>query len=381
MTFGLYDTGFQLKRLADILPELTALWLSTFGADTDTTPASPDGQIIGILAEREAAIWELLEVVFSAGSPSGAVAAAQDALFLLANKRRLPARATTVVAQMTGTIGETVAAGTLATTATGAQASLNTDATFDGSGNATGAFTCTVTGPVLILAGTLNKFVTPVSGRAITNALDGAAGADLESTQDFNLRRLQAISTVTGTAAPSLQSAVGNLPGVLATRLIRNVSDHTDVDGRPGHSFELVVDGGDSDAILTAIYNGSAPDMASFGNQTGAVIDLNGDEQIVNFSRPTDVQIYLDVELETDRTFPADGQNRVRSLLLEYGATSAKMGSTLAPFKFERAVATVPGILSIELHIGRMPNPVTVGVFPLGQLEKPVFDSTRVRFI
>ncbi len=70
--FGLSSSGFILKRLADSKIELEALYRSVFGAGIKTSEDTVFGKLIGIQAEREADIWQLLEAVYNSQYPASA---------------------------------------------------------------------------------------------------------------------------------------------------------------------------------------------------------------------------------------------------------------------------------------------------------------------
>lgn len=70
MSFGVTLTGFVTKRLADIASETDIDWKEAFGAAFDLDPRTPEGQVKGILDERESLIWELAEDVYNCGTAS-----------------------------------------------------------------------------------------------------------------------------------------------------------------------------------------------------------------------------------------------------------------------------------------------------------------------
>jgi len=72
MSFGLTSLGFTAKRLADITAELDTAFRTAFGAGIKTTPDTAFGKLIGVLADREVSIWELLEAVYNSQYPNTA---------------------------------------------------------------------------------------------------------------------------------------------------------------------------------------------------------------------------------------------------------------------------------------------------------------------
>lgn len=72
MSFGLDANGFSIKSLAQIKTELEADYRGAYGAGIKTAPDTQMGKEIGVLADRESALWELAEAVYNAFYPNSA---------------------------------------------------------------------------------------------------------------------------------------------------------------------------------------------------------------------------------------------------------------------------------------------------------------------
>lgn len=94
MAFGLTSTGLNIKQQSDIISEIQSALQSAFGANINLLPQSVFGQLVGILSEREALIWQLVEAVYSSQYPAGAEGTSVDNILALNNLRRLPASPT-----------------------------------------------------------------------------------------------------------------------------------------------------------------------------------------------------------------------------------------------------------------------------------------------
>jgi uncharacterized phage protein gp47/JayE len=70
---GVDNTGFTPKTLADCKAELEAAFQAAFGSDIDLQPPSVFATLVGILAEREADLWQLAEDVYNAFNPDAAM--------------------------------------------------------------------------------------------------------------------------------------------------------------------------------------------------------------------------------------------------------------------------------------------------------------------
>lgn len=93
-TYGLTNDGFVVKRLQDIKTELEDAYRDAFG-NVDTDPDSFFGQVIGIGADRESTLWELMELIYLSQSPDSAEGVNLDNAVGYVGLERLPATKST----------------------------------------------------------------------------------------------------------------------------------------------------------------------------------------------------------------------------------------------------------------------------------------------
>ena len=103
MSFGLTNLGFSPKRIADIKTELEAAFRTAFGAGIKTTPDTSFGKIIGVLADRETALWELCEAVYNSQYPNTASGVSLARIGEITAIAPNPATKSTVVLYVGGT--------------------------------------------------------------------------------------------------------------------------------------------------------------------------------------------------------------------------------------------------------------------------------------
>lgn len=112
MTYGLSDTGFEIKRLSTIKSEIEQDQLYYFPG-IDQTPESANGQQIGVYVKPLTDLWECIEGIFLSLSPSNAEGLALDYAVEYNGISRLPAQSTTVVVGLQGTKNTVVLEGTI----------------------------------------------------------------------------------------------------------------------------------------------------------------------------------------------------------------------------------------------------------------------------
>jgi hypothetical protein len=178
--YGVTPAGFVAQPLQSILADLQSAWLADVDPTADLSPTSPEGQWLGILANRYAALWELAQAAWDAYDRGEVEGAGLDNLGDLIGIPREGPSFTQVTANLT--LDPTLApylAGTLIANVVGIPAltfsNLGDVTAIDIEGDvATGVtMQATTNGPTgAITPGTLTEITTPVNGwTAITNPL------------------------------------------------------------------------------------------------------------------------------------------------------------------------------------------------------------------
>lgn len=235
---------------------------------------------------------------------------------------------------------------------------------------------CTEDAAIEALAASLTIIATPVSGWTSTTNLIGADEGNLEET-DVEARQRRAKSL----KIHRLETVLAALTGVDAVRVYYNDTGTADGEGRPGHSIECVVDGGDDDEIAQAIYETKAGGIQTWGNSVQVITDSQGITRTVLFSRPTDVDIYVAVtvaSLYDEEDLPADASGAIKDAIVTYGGTFVGGANVIAK-RIEAAIAlSVPGLDSFSVNIGIAASPGTATTIAIAADEIARFDEDRI---
>jgi uncharacterized phage protein gp47/JayE len=437
--YGLLSTGFSPQPTTVIREELNAALKGEFGQSIDLTDYTLLGFIVGILAERYGKLWSLLEAVYSSQDPDKATGAALDALCALTGTFRTLAKASTVTLTLCGSPAANVTAGSRAAVeATGAEFSTDADAvivmlddwqtsnayavddrvtnggrcyvcitggTSDGAGGptttdeditdntvhwrylgeGTGAIdvaaTCTVTGPTVAVSGDITEIRTPVSNwLSVRNLLDADLGSDIGSDEATRLQRgIDLAAPGTGTEA-AIRQAVLAVEGVTSVRVFVNDTDDTDSDDVPAHGIEVLVEGGEDEAIAEAIFGSLSAGIATYGTAASVgVVDSQGTTQMISFSRPTPVPIYEIVNVIKDpATYPADGADQIKSAIVAYGDAQPCGKDAVASSSGAQAFR-VAGVLDVtSTLIGTAPAPGTSVTVSISSRQRATWDTSRI---
>lgn len=317
--FGIQPEGFNLKALSDIITEMNDEFKSVYGENTTVTPESPLGQIIGILAVSISQLWEVSQLSFDSYNPSASQGVALSNLVQLNGIVRLEASGSTVILTITGIPATVIPLGSLvSTTDTSLQFATSIEVTIPGGGSIAVAAEAVSTGPNEALTGTITSIDTPITGWAtVDNLADATPGSDVETDVELRARRSASISSNAQVVLEAILAAVRAVDGVDSASIIENDTDVI-VSGQPAHSFQVVVVGGADQDISDAIFSTKPIGIQSFGTTSGSVTDSQGIAHDIDFSRPTEIPIFVAVVIVKDSDYPITGDDDMKQAIVDY---------------------------------------------------------------
>jgi len=377
---GLTDTGLVIPAIADIRADFEADLREAFYAALPLGDKTLLGHIIGMLSNALGLLWERLEQVNSSQDPDKATKAALDALAVLTGTFRQPATKSYATLTLCGDDGTTVNAGSIVQSASslslwdtrdtkttalltawapttlyaidarvsnssrcyqciatgtsaGSGGPITTAADItDGTAHwaylgeglaAVDVFAdCEVTGPVQGTANDLTAIQTPVAGwSSARNITDAIVGSDESTDEELRLIRKIELAGSGATTRDALRAALQKLANVTSVEVFTNRTDVTNGDGLPPHSFEALVLGGDAQSIVDTIADNQPDGIATYSSSGtfGSHTDSEGNVETIYYTRPTSINVYADVTLEYDATYPTDGDTQVATAIALWG--------------------------------------------------------------
>lgn len=220
------------------------------------------------------------------------------------------------------------------------------------------ATTAQNTGSILGLAGTITVIDTPVAGLdSVTNLEDAIVGRDVETDVELRLR-IQSVRQGFATDESIRSRLLDEVPGVSSVTIISNRTDVALPSGQPAHSYQAIVQGGTDQAVADKLWEVQPSGIASFGSEAEVVVDSQGNNQTVNFSRPTNEYAWVKVvyTLHPEDTFPTGGAQAIKDAIKAYG-DDFSVGQDLLVQPICVPVFSVPGLQSAVITIDVTPNP------------------------
>lgn len=380
--YGVTPSGFTAKPFDAIKKELEEAYRATFGSRLKLTPQSVAGQEIAIIADRLTDLWQLAEAVYLASWPDSATGVSLDYVASITGTARRGPTFTRVLATCSGTPGTVLAAGRVASIGGVHRFETVAPATIGAGGSVDVEFVAQAFGPTPCYAGTLDTIETPTAGWAgVVNAADHfVLGRNTETDAELRLRREEELLAQGSASTEAIRQRVLKVPGVLECYVFENVADVVNADGIPAHSIEVLVEGGDDQAIREAIAASKAGGIGTHGTVEGTVTDSQGVTHEIAFSRPIlhDVWVTVNV-LEVDaQALPADAANQIAEAVATFG-NRLRIGHDVISSAILPSVFRVSGLLDVALPlIGLAPSPSGSSTLVMSLRERARLDTSRV---
>lgn len=182
------------------------------------------------------------------------------------------------------------------------------------------------------------------------------AGRNLETDPEFRLRREELIRLSGSATLEAVRSAILDVDGVVQAFIFENDTDFTDGDGLPPHSFEAVVSGGDDTEIAQAIFDTKPIGIQTYRDpgpdgRTVTITDSQGFTHDIDFSRPTEVRMYIEVDITVDATLFGSGDQVAGEILvtdaLKAVGDQQQIGQDVVIIQFQCAPLAVSGVVDV----------------------------------
>lgn len=243
-------------------------------------------------------------------------------------------------------------------------------------------FECLETGAITPAVGDLTDIITTYAGwDAVSNNVPANTGREAESDTALRQRWNNSLYTRSVGMTDSIASALLTLNGVTSAYVYENDQDTTDADGRPPHSIEAVVNGGEADEIGLAIWQKKAAGIDTYGSQSVSINDSQGFPHTIKFNRPLVVPVYLRITVTEypEEALPPNAQAMITEAVLNYGNTLT-VGNDVILQRFMGAIyQNVPGIGYIAVTASTDGVTYSTNNIQIDTRHVATFDATRIQ--
>lgn len=286
--YGVTDKGFVRKPLDTIIDSINNKMTAEFGSNFDVSPESPDGQVIGVVADEVDQCWNQAQQVFNAYRPGAVSGVGLDNVCELTNTVRYVDKHTQVTVICDGSAGTVVPAGSQVGDGT-MTFTLDTDVTLPGDVTAI----ADSAGEYYVAVGTVTKIITTgITGWTSVNNEDiGETGINYEPDPALRARRDKTTAVSGSATVEAIYAALADLN--LSYIRIRDNDTGAAIGTQPAGTIFVVVDGGTKNGIARRIYNAKTGGIPTFGTEVITINDSKGYPHDIKFSRSSNTEIFV----------------------------------------------------------------------------------------
>jgi len=310
--------GITAPQFADILSYLQSQYRVIFGPDVYLGNDSQDGQFLGVIAAAINDTNSAAVSVYNSMSPATAQGNGLSSNVKINGITRLVASKSTVDVTLIGVAGTTITNGVVADT-NNVNWNLPASVTIPSTGTVTVTATAQSAGAISAAAGTVTKIQTPTYGwQTVNNASTAAVGNPVETDAALRVRQSQSVALPSLTVLDGIVGAVESLAGVTLVQAYENDTNLTDANGLPAHSIALVVQGGDTTAIATAISQKKTPGAYTQGTTSQVITTTSGFSNTIRFYRPTTKAISVEVKIHAINNYTSIIGDQIKAQVAAY---------------------------------------------------------------
>lgn len=265
-------------------------------------------------------------------------------------------------------------------THTSSPVTVTTSETTLGVAQGVGIMVADADGPTVADAGMLTSIITPITGLTSTKNLDDATlGRLVESDAEYRIRQEADLQKNSAATLEAIRISLKAVPDVTEAIVYENITLTTDGNSVPGKTIHAYVENGDEQAIANALWLAVGGGIATYGSITKTVIDSQGLNQTIKFSRPTEKPVYATIAISAGDAYPLNGDTLVLAAVLAYGVTLKIGDDVLIRSKLLPAIVdNVPGVTDLTIQIGFAPSPVGTANLTIAASERATFTSSNV---
>lgn len=381
--------GFKRKTYTDLLNDMSVKTKELFGADANVTERAFLGILIRIMAWFLSLAWQAIEAVYHSSFRKSAEGVQLDKLLPNAGiERNLDEYATGKVT-LTGTPFHTEPSGFLVGTSSDINFETIEDVTLSDTGEGVVPIVAKQIGTSgNVGAGLINTIVNPSADiTSVINPSKTDGGRNKETDIEARERADLTIEGLGSTTVAAIRTGLLKIPSIRAALVIENTSLDTDQFNTPGKAVQSFVLGGTDEEIAETILTYKAGGIQAYGSTVISTLDISGNEQLIGFTRATEVNLHAKVKVVADNTFTDNGINDMKNILVNYiggvktDGTITKglnMSEKVVNAKASASLFSVTGVTDVELELSIDGTVYTTGNIDININEVAQIDANNI---
>lgn len=362
------ETGYNRRTYNEILEAKILKAKEFFGEDIDTSELTPLGKFIRINTYEQAETEEEAEAIYYSIFPNTAIGTSLDRLCPFVHITRSPATRSLYAVDVKGETGAVVPYDFLVGTDAGVQFFNTSEQTIGEDGTCLILVECTEAGTM----GNVNSADISVIVNPDANILSVVGkecvrvATDYESDEDLRERFDKASAGMGSCNEDSIEAALVRIDTVTSATVIVNETDNTDSEGRPPHSFECYVTGGEAKhaEIAETIFSKKPLGIKTYGDISVDVIDKGGKSHAINFSHTEQVNVAVNIKIKTNAIFEADNGKAEIVKNIQNHINGLGVGNSVIVAQLYGKITAVTGVVDItEILLNGSESNISINEF------------------
>lgn len=347
----LTETGIKIERLNDIVKRFEDGFKQIYGQNIDLSPNTPDGQMVGILAQIKMDIEELAENVYRQLDPDVATGAWLEQRVAYAGLMRRGASYSYLRSViLTGEPNTQLYAGIVVSDQNKVRWVLTTDIQLDNNGSGRADFRSEQLGSFNLAKNTTLTIETVTLGLTSAVTFENAeVGVEEETDTQLRERFLFSRTKNAQNSAEAITAKIAALPDVKQVRVLENNTAQRDALGVEPHSIDVIVYGGNDEEIANVIYQNKGAGVGLQGN-TLTSLKKDGETRPIRFDKVSLVDIQVSMRCVRYEDFTEIDKAKIKKLLANQ---VFKIGQTVSLSRLYSPINQVGGFWVKELKIAR----------------------------
>ncbi len=294
---GLTREGFTADTYDQISSRIKNR-LEAFSSGIDTSPESPDGQLVEIFSFELSQAWAELDLVYNSYNPNVAFGAGLRNIGLITGLPYGAATRSQTVCSLIGEAGTVVPQGSIVANGNSEEFSTQFAATIPASVQVVAR----VSGAASVGAGELTTIVSPVEGwTSVNNPSAGRVGSSAQTEVAFRNLRNRTVMRNFVAAEEVIASRIQETLGIEQVSVFNNDSP-SPVGGVPANTISVTVGEYDTtvisdEDIAQVILTTKGLGCPTFGTTSVVINDTQGHPKTVYFNKATPKDVFMDIEI------------------------------------------------------------------------------------